>query len=213
MGSEESQGVVFAGEPLCSEEENSAGYGAYAERGHVYAALSGTAHRVSGTIRVDSMTKRLIKPHRDSTVLGQVVVDLPSVMFVKLDKITIGSNVCAPLKDGKLLAPRAAQRPAHRTRFSGGRDARHTEQKPCGLGDIVLATVLDDSGDSYTLGIRDSEMGVVYSACEECGAPLAPHGAGTLYCGTCKREYSKKVSTLYGKADAVFKLICGPRPH
>ena len=46
------------------------------------------------------------------------------------------------------------------------------KEKMCGVGDTVLAKVLFNDKDSYTLGILGEPFGVVYAKCGKCGEEM-----------------------------------------
>lgn len=199
--------LVFPGERLCAEEEYIASNGTYVEQGNIYAAVGGVVAVHAGKMTVKSSSEQLIKLKRSNMALGTVVGELPSVLFIRLDKMTIDNSVYVPLKDGKIVIKQRNRGPPQRSGYREQREERHEEPKPCGLGDIVLACIADDESDAYELSLRERELGVVYSTCSDCGIALVPHKDGSLSCPNCKRKSFKKTSELYGKSEEITKFV------
>ena len=58
--------------------------------------------------------------------------------------------------------------------------------------------MLFNDRDSYTLGIRGDEFGVISANCDLCGTQMDyDAGRGALACRSCGRRLRRKVSTLY----------------
>jgi exosome complex RNA-binding protein Csl4 len=199
--------VVFPGDRLSTEEEFLPARNVYVENGIVYSAVFGKAATEEGKMLVNSATRDIRKMKRGMFVLGRVVGVLKSVIFVEIENFSIGSMEFIAGKDGKvvLMAPR---RPPIRGGMHERHDSRRDEPKPAEMGDVVLAKIIMEDNEIFTLSLRDPEAGVVYAICDECGEKLQldKHGEG-LYCSSCKKTVRPKVSTLYDNSKAIEELL------
>ena len=196
--------MVFPGDRLSLEEEFLPENNVYVENGAVYSSVFGKQKIAEGRISVESAVRDINKMHRGMYVVGSVVGVLKSVLFLELGNFVVKNMEFIAGKDGKIVL---SSRPP-RGRMEHGHDQHRTEQKPAELGDIVLSKIIMDDPDIFTLSVRDDVCGVVYALCENCGnlMHLEKHGSG-LYCSECKRVSHRKVSSLYGNAAAIEKLM------
>ncbi len=144
---------------------------------------------------------------KNMLVIGTVTDDMKSVIFVKIDDINIDSKDYLALKDGKIIMERP------RPHFGGGRggggDNRfHAERplKPCGVGDTILASVLYNDKDSYTLALNRNETGVIFAKCDECASDMLSEN-NMLVCKECGHKERRKISSLYNKPEDIKKLF------
>ncbi len=209
--------ILFPGDRLATEEEFVPSKNVYIEKGNIYSYAVGEPAQGEGKIGIKNAYREIRKITRGMPVLGTVVGSLPAVVFLKIDNFRSGKVVQVPIKDGKIVmkserrGPPMRGRPMRDSRDGrDGRDSRDSmrEFRPCDLGDVVLALVYRDDEDNYELSLRDRENGVVFCKCEECGAPLLnPAKDNTLACPNCKTTKSKKVSSLYGDAEAIKRYM------
>ncbi len=202
---------VMPGDWLGVEEEFSSADNTFVDSdGAIRAAIIGNVHIGNGKISVRNPNWERRKVERGMLVLGTVTDDMKSVAFIKLDTIRMNGIEYFAIKDGKIVAERPGGprgRPFGRDREGGRPERPAPSGKQCGVGDVIIAKVLFDDPDVYTLGIRDREAGVVYSECPLCGTHMAVEGPGMLSCPECKDREPKKVSALYGKPEEIKRLF------
>ncbi len=201
--------VVSPGERLATEEEFNVGSNTYVESGAIYSSAFGALEISNGTINVNSGWRNIKRIDKGMVVMGVVTDDMKSVMFVKVNDINIGRKEYLALKDGKIIAdkPRMGR---GRPQMGRGRGqfGEEKSEKMCAVGDTILAKVLYNDKDSYTLGIRDPEMGVVYALCEQCGSDMElDKQRMLLVCNECKRVEHRKISTYYHDAKGIKALF------
>lgn len=212
--------LVLPGDRLSTEEEFIPQDGTFTEKGSIYAYLFGEEEIKDGAVNVIPKEKDVKTFKSGMYAIGEITDDLRTVMFVKLSNIENGHIVYVALKSGKYVAPKPQfdRRGGFHGRDDrgrggdrgGGRDMGRPprEEKPFKVGDIVVAKIVGEDKDTYSLGISAPECGVVYSNCELCGNMLkynAEHR--NLVCDSCKNRESKKVSTLYNDFKGVEKLF------
>lgn len=200
---------VTPGEKIATEEEFASGSNTYVENGVIYSAIVGSVAKSAGSVGITPLGREIKIIGKDMLVIGVVTDDMKNVMFVKLDDINIERKDYLALKDGKILAPRPrtprfGTRMGHENRFSANKER---EEKPCGVGDTILARVLYNDKDSYTLSLSGRETGVIYSNCTQCGGPMEHKGSGILACKECGHREHKKISELYNKPEEIRKLF------
>lgn len=197
---------VVPGARLATEEEFTTGENTYVENGIIYSSVFGkTSKNEDGSISVISATKREVKLlDKGMIVLGTVTDNMRSVIFVKLDTIKSGRKEFLALKDGKIIP----EKPRYGAPAGGrmGRDNKFhdAKEKLCDVGDTVLARVLFNDNDSYSLGLREPELGVVYAKCSSCGNDMNfDNRMGLLMCPSCGGSEKRKVSIFYGAPDKI----------
>jgi exosome complex component CSL4 len=200
------------GEKIGIEEEFATGENTYVENGILYSAVIGVKTAKDGTLSVRAVGREVKTIGKDMMVLGSVVGDMKSVIFVKIDNINTDNREYIATKDGKILVRRPMEGGGRFRGRDGGHDMRHEhEQKPerpCGIGDIIIANVQYNDKDSYALSLNSSESGVVYSHCNLCGGEMEPDRSGrVLECKLCKHREFRKISTLYNKPEEIKKLF------
>ena len=197
--------LVVPGQRLAAEEEFKPGQNTYIEDGAIYSSAYGTLRPHDGTIDVENAGRAIRLVDKGMTIIGTVTDDMRSVIFVRIDPMNMGSKEYLALKDGKIIPdrPRPGARPIrmHGVKENSFADAKFAEEKkesPVGIGDTIIAKVLFNDRDSYTLGIRGDEFGVISANCDLCGMQMDyDAGRGALTCKSCGRRLRRKVSTLY----------------
>ena len=182
----------------------------------IYAANAGSVVIKNGSVAVMPV-KEIKKIDRGMLVIGTVTDDVGSVVFVKIDGIRSNNRELVALKDGKIITKTRMQRfgrgppgrgPPGRG-FHRDRDERGMQQeKPCQIGDTVIARVIGEDNDIYVLGLAAPEAGVVYARCDECGALMEKDPkTGMLVCRRDKKSGSRKLSIHYNNPEGIKKLF------
>ena len=201
---------MFPGDRLAMEEEGLPYSNTYAENGEIFAASIGRPKTFDGMIGIDSKHE-IVGFERGMYVVGEITDDAKSVMFVKIDPVEIGSREFVALKSGKIIM-KDDSRGRGPPRMHGREEHGRPEAPQYKVGDVVLATILSAEGDTYLLGLRDRECGVVLANCEFCNTPLVPgESPGVLYCNNCKHPERRKVSSMYNNLESVIKFITGSK--
>lgn len=203
---------VIPGEKIATEEEFAAGSNTFVEDGIIYSSVIGKVQSGNGAVGVSPMAREIKIIGKDMLVMGVVTDDMKSVMFVEIGNINMGGKDYLALKDGKIVAPRP--RPGGRFggresygHEGGNRFSSERSEKPCGIGDTILARVLYNDKDSYTLTLNGRELGVIFAKCELCGSDMEVKGENFLACIECGHRQNKKLSELYNKASEIRKLF------
>jgi exosome complex component CSL4 len=68
----------------------------------------------------------------------------------------------------------------------------------CKPGDIIRAKVISEKNRTYHLGTQESELGVLYAFCSNCGHGLEQKRQG-MECPRCGRIENRKIAIDYGK--------------
>ena len=203
--------LVTPGEKIGTEEEFQPGQNTYSENGVVYASTFGVVKTQEGTVNVQPGTGREIRIiDKGMTVLGTVTDDMKSVIFVDISPISVGKKEYMALKDGKILPPRPPMGAARAPMGRRGTDNKFYEakEKMCGVGDTVIAKVLFNDKDSYTLGILGEPFGVVYAKCSRCGEEMDwNQERHILVCSVCGAAERRKVSVFYGQPEKIKALF------
>jgi len=203
--------LVTPGEKIGTEEEFQPGHNTYSENGVVYASTFGVVKTQDGMVNVQPGTKREIRIFdKGMTILGTVTDDMKSVIFVDISAINSGAKEFMALKDGKILPPRPSPGLARSPMGRRGTDNKFYEakEKMCGVGDTVLAKVLFNDKDSYTLGILGEPFGVVYAKCSGCGEEMNwNQERHILVCSVCGAAERRKVSVFYGQPEKIKALF------
>lgn len=200
---------VTPGEKIATEEEFAAGHNTFVENGVIYSSVIGKVVKEGGSVAVSASGREIKIIDRDMLVMGIVTDDVRSVIFVKIDDINIGSKDFLALKDGKIIAERPRMQ---RYGGGGGRDGNRFQsagrpEKTCGVGDAILARVLYNDKDSYTLSLGGRETGVIYARCTLCGSGMQRGSDNMLECKECGNKEHRKVSDLYDKPNEIKKLF------
>ncbi len=203
--------LVAPGEKIGTEEEFQPGKNTYSENGVIYASTFGSIKASEGSVSVQPGTARDLNIiDKGMTVLGTVTDDMKSVIFVEISPLSLGKKTYLALKDGKILPPRPPMGASRSPMGRRGTDNKFYEakEKMCGVGDTVIAKVLFNDKDSYTLGILGEPFGVVYAKCSKCGEEMDwNQERHILVCTVCGAAERRKVSVLYGQPDKIKKLF------
>jgi exosome complex RNA-binding protein Csl4 len=194
----EEREIVIPGDRVATEEECVPEKNTIAYDGTLYATVIGRPTFEEGKASVEPQ-HGICKYGKGMLVSGTVVADLKSVLFVDIDEAVIGGKRYVAIKDGKIIIPKPRD----------GRDfGRHEAEapRPCASSDVVLARIFAEDDDSYMLGLRDEETGVVFSRCERCNGEMEATD-GSARCIVCDYRTRKKISPLYGKFGDVVKAI------
>lgn len=195
------------GEKVGVEEEFTPSENTYVDTdGTIRAAIIGNAVIREGKVSVINQKHDVKRIKRGMFVLGRVSDDLRSVMFVKLDSVKINGVEFLALKDGKIV--NSTRRPTGRGRdFENRRGERSA--KPCKVGDVIIAKIIYEDPEIFTLGLDYPECGVAYAECEMCSWRLEPNSKspGVMSCPVCGHREQRKISSLYSKPESIRKLF------
>lgn len=190
--------LTMPGEALATEEEVIPSEGTFVEEGDIRAAVTGSPVRSDSKISVKSTGRSTRLFTGGMAVLGLVTDDLRSVVFVRISDLNTGDATYVALKSGKVVNPKAG--------MGRGRPRRDEaeEARPLKVGDTILARIIAEDKDVYTLSVNMPEFGVVYAECELCGAPFDHDRENrALVCRACDRTVRKKLSSLYGDVNGI----------
>lgn len=198
--------IVYPGDRLSTEEEFLPGHNVYVDGGEVFSAVFGKADAEEGKMNVLSATRNIRKMRRGMFVVGKVVGVLKSVIFVEIEDFSVGNDEFIAGKDGKVVL--MSPRPMHGRDMHDRHERPRDEPKPAEMGDVILAKIIMEDSEIFTLSLRDPEAGVVYSLCEDCGnkMQISKNDDG-LYCNECKKTKQKKISSLFGMPEDIEKLL------
>ena len=223
--------IVVPGDKIGVEEEFMPGDNAAVDSdGTIRATIPGTVTVKDGKVSVHNRVREIQPLKRGMYILGTVTDDVKSVAFIKIDKLYSNGLEYLAMKDGKIVAPRQRNlgsrgppRGRDRDRVGGGGrfqdrgggyegaggPERELPQKSCGVGDVVLAKIAFDDPGIYTLAFFDPETGVVHAQCELCSArmELVEGSPNALKCPVCEHTESRKISTLYGRPEAIKRFL------
>ncbi|MGC8587381.1 MAG: exosome complex RNA-binding protein Csl4 [Candidatus Micrarchaeia archaeon] len=177
--------IAIPGEALAAEEEGIPSAGTYLEDGTIYSMLTGLPNIANMKVSIAKKLSDVATFNAGMYILGEIVDNLRTVLFVKISDYRQGSTKYVALKSGKIVAPK-------------GRALVHFN-----VGDIILAYIYRNEKDNYILELRDPELGVVYSSCPLCNAFMKKVDQSALKCGECGYVDTTKVSSLYGDAKAI----------
>lgn len=211
------ESFVMPGDKLGVEEEFVASDNTFVDDdGSIRSSIIGSVSKSDGKISVHNPQHEIERIKMGMTVVGTITDDLRTVMFVKIDNIKSKGKEFLATKDGKIVAPRDRGPPRGRDfgdrRGGEGDERRPTPQEPkskqANVGDVVLATVLEEEQDTFLLGIRSREMGVVSSNCEMCDTHMDfDEKMMALVCPECKHKQVRKVSAFYNKPEAIKEFL------
>lgn len=208
--------LVVPGEKIATEEEFKPGANTYVDNGMIYSSAYGTVTAAEGAVAVRNAGRAIHVIDKGMIIIGTVTDDMRSVIFVRIDPINIGAKEYLALKDGKIIPerPRPGARPPmrmHGVRENSFADNKFVEEKkdsPVGIGDTILAKVLFNDKDSYTLGIRGDEFGVISSNCDMCGERMDYDAdRRVLTCKACGRRAHRKVSVFYNDPNHIKSMF------
>jgi exosome complex component CSL4 len=191
--------LVTPGDELGSEEEFLPSTNVIVDQGYLFSTITGKVKIENGEISVQDTEKSIRKIMRGDIIIGTVVGELKSVLFIKIDSVKISGKKFVPSKDGKIVMMVKRERFPPRRETQENKDDEDSGKKPCTLGDSILAKVSREEEDIYVLNLFADELGVIYSFCDLCSGELK-YNEGKLFCNACEKEVRKKVSTLYDDA-------------
>ncbi|MGC8652161.1 MAG: exosome complex RNA-binding protein Csl4 [Candidatus Micrarchaeia archaeon] len=196
--------LVLPGDKVATEEEYTGGANTFTENGVVYASVIGVPSTAEKKVSIVPLGRDVRTIDKNMLVIGTVTDMIKGIVFVKIDNIDIDHKEYLALKDGKILLerprPRFGRGPPHR--------APQKPEKVCSVGDTLLAKVLYNDKDAYTLTLDCQECGVVHATCELCGGTLVyKKEANALVCESCGHKEYRRMSALYDKPEEIRKLF------
>ncbi len=189
MGSKSEQKtgqLVLPGERLGVIEEFVPDAGTFVKDGVIYSKVVGRALHDLATRRVSvhPVGRQALIPKVGSIVMGQVAGGQSDSVNVRI--FQIGDKQISTVFMGVLHVSDANIRYV---------DSMHDV---CKAGDIVRARVISDKNQVYHLSTKDSDLGVIYAFCSNCGGTLEPRRQG-MHCPKCGRIEERKATADYGK--------------
>jgi len=187
----ENGAVVAPGEPICVVEEFIPGENTKAHKDGVIASIT------KGRVEYD-MSKRVVrvkplKAVEEIKIGDRVLVKVKEVQ----DKIAVVEVLSAngrPLKHpkGAFILPSPRMR---------GRMEEYV-----GLGDLVVASVVNVFAGVIGLTIWRQGLGAILSLCDKCGGTLKKTGTG-LICVKCGHREKRKIVPQYGNLARVMSML------
>ncbi|MGC8568085.1 MAG: exosome complex RNA-binding protein Csl4 [Candidatus Micrarchaeia archaeon] len=198
--------LVVPGEIIATEEEFIPGENTYAEDGNIFASVSGRIEISGNKISVINNSSGLESLKRGMPVVGRIVNDLHTIMFVELSKLSVGSRRYIPFKDGKILLSSSFR--LHDSHDSYRRQSYERKpSSPYKVGDFILAEIKAESADTYELDLYKKEFGVISAECSVCGNELSLLKDGVLVCPVCGNKEYRKTSIFYDKPDLLLQFL------
>jgi exosome complex component CSL4 len=183
---EKEEEIVVPGDFLGTSEEFTPGSGVYAEKGNIYATVTG---------EISISDKRVIEvvpkvetppvPAEGDIVIGRIE-DLRDAVAV----VTIAG---LKGKDDREVAT-STQGIIHISNVKSGYVSEL--QREFGYLDLVKAKVVD--AKALRLSTEGNDLGVIKAICAKCKGVLKRKG-NTLTCDKCKRVETRKIAEDYGK--------------
>jgi exosome complex component CSL4 len=178
---------VVPGNRLGVIEEFTPGQGTYVEEGKIYAKLSGRTllDMQNKTVSVYPLVRAVRVPRVGSIVTGQVTKLQSKTAVVRIFKI--GTELLSGVFTGLLYISDVS------------RSFIESIHEACKSGDIIRARVISDKNRTYHLSTADSNLGVVYAFCSQCGHVLGQNRHRML-CPQCGKIEKRHTSVDYDKA-------------
>ena len=200
------ENLMFPGDNLSTEEEFVSSRNTFIDNGNIRASIIGRTIIENGSIMVEGISREIKSFYRGMYVLGEITDDLHTIVFVKIDNFKKDKDVYISFKSGKIIMKSHA--PSPRQQRNRDSEGNKMENKPFGVGDIILARITFDDKDVYTLDCGSTDLGVVYSKCALCDALLMLNNDKTsLHCSNCEIDIGKKISSMYNNSVAVEEFL------
>ncbi len=183
--------IVSPGQPICVEEEFLPGENTKLHGDGVVASIT------YGRVRYDRRARKVkvepLKPVEEVRVGDTVLAEVKEVQ----DKIAVVEIISV---DGRPLKhPRTAFiLPAPRM--------RGTMDEYVGVGDLVVAVVINIFAGVIGLTIWRQGLGAIYSLCDSCGGLLKRTQKG-LVCTRCGKREKRKIVHYYGNMARLASMV------
>jgi len=183
---EEGAKFVFPGERLGVIEEFLPGRGTYVEEGNIYSSTSGylLLDKVRKEAQVQSKARTPLTPRPGDVVIGQVTSVQDKTMSIKM--FQINDKVMQNEFVGVM----------HISNVS--RSYVKSLSNVFKLGDLIRARVISTLNNEYHLTTQENHLGVLLSACSQCGSRLVLKNR-RLICPSCHKGERSVIAADYGE--------------
>jgi len=187
MGKSNRKSGQFAapGDRLGVIEEFMPGSGTYVEEGTIHSKTVGYTllDMLNRKVSVYPLSQAVNVPKVGSVVIGQVSDTQSKTAMIRI--FQIGKKMLSGVFSGILYISDAS--------------GSYVESMfdVCKTSDIVKAKVISKANRTFHLSTAESDLGVVYAFCSQCGHMLSLKGQ-RMQCSKCGRVEKRKVSSDYG---------------
>ena len=190
MGKSKRKSGQFAapGDRLGVIEEFMPGSGTYVEEGTIHSKTVGYTllDMLNIKVSVYPLSQAVNVPKVGSIVVGQVLDTQSKTAMIRI--FQIGKKMLSGVFSGILYISDA----------SGSYVDSMFDV--CKTGDIVKAKVVSKANRTFHLSTAESDFGVLYAFCSQCGYMLSLRGR-KMQCSRCGKIENRKTSSDYGKED------------
>lgn len=183
--------LVVPGQPICVEEEFSAGENVKKHRDGILAPV------ISGIVRFDYSGRLVhvkpLKQVKEIKVGDRVLAQVKEVQ----DKIAIAQILS--INDAPLKHPRTAV-------ILPTKNMKGSFEEYIGVGDLVVATVATYFAGVIGLSIWRPNLGVIVGICNKCSGVLAKIGK-SLICKRCGEKQKRKIVPHYGNLEHLVFML------
>jgi exosome complex component CSL4 len=184
----ESGQFAAPGDRLGVIEEFMPGSGTYVEEGTIHSKTVGYTllDMENRKVSVYPLSQAVNVPKVGSTIIGQVSDTQSKTAMVRI--FQIGKRMLSGVFSGVLYISDAS--------------ASYVDSMfdVCKTADVVKAKVVSKANRTFHLSTVESDLGVIYAFCSQCGQLLSLK-AQKMQCPRCGRIEKRKVSSDYGKED------------
>ena len=176
------------GDRLGVIEEFMPGSGTYVEEGTIHSKTVGYTllDMLNRKVSVYPLSQAVNVPKVGSIVVGQVLDTQSKTAMIRI--FQIGKKMLSGVFSGILYISDA----------SGSYVDSMFDV--CKTGDIVKAKVVSKANRTFHLSTAESDFGVLYAFCSQCGYMLSLRGR-KMQCSRCGKIENRKTSSDYGKED------------
>jgi len=176
------------GDRLGVIEEFMPGSGTYVEEGTIHSKTVGYTllDMLNRKVSVYPLSQAVNVPKVGSIVVGQVLDTQSKTAMIRI--FQIGKKMLSGVFSGILYISDA----------SGSYVDSMFDV--CKTGDIVKAKVVSKANRTFHLSTAESDFGVLYAFCSQCGYMLSLKGR-KMQCSRCGKIENRKTSSDYGKED------------
>jgi len=187
MGKSKRKSGQFAapGDRLGVIEEFMPGSGTYVEDGTIHSKTVGYTllDMLNRKVSVYPLSRMVKVPKVGSTVIGQVSDTQSKTAMIRI--FQIGKKMLSGVFSGVLYISDAS--------------ASYVDSMfdVCKAGDVAKAKVVSKANRIFHLSTAESDFGVIYAFCSQCGHMLSLKGH-KLQCPRCGKVEKRKISSDYG---------------
>jgi exosome complex component CSL4 len=183
---EEGAKFVFPGERLGVIEEFLPGRGTYVEEGNIYSSTLGYLRldKVRKEAQIQSKARTPLTPRPGDVVIGRVTSVQDKTMSIKM--FQINDKVMQNEFVGVM----------HISNVS--RSYVKSLSNVFKFGDLIRARVISTLNNEYHLTTQENNLGVLLSACSQCGSQLVLKNR-RLRCPSCQKGEQSVIAADYGE--------------